>query len=269
VGVYAKYTGTGSGGYAVYAEATQRGTGVYGLSPAIAVVGQNSISNTFGGLGWGNAGAYGTGGSNTGGYLGTGRAGVEGLDWDIHSGKYGVYAESDNGTGLYSIGGRGAYSAEFQGNILIRGRDTGNPVIELGEGLDYAEGFDVSEANEIEPGTVLIIDPDNPGKLTISDQAYDFKVAGIVAGAQGQGSGVRLGVDQFDYDVALAGRVYCNVDATDAAVEPGDLLTTSATPGYAMKVTDYSRAQGAILGKAMERLEKGEKGQILVLVTLQ
>jgi len=29
------------------------------------------------------------------------------------------------------------------------------------------------------------------------------------------------------------------------------------------------RAQGAILGKAMEPLAAGEKGQILVLVTLQ
>jgi hypothetical protein len=36
-----------------------------------------------------------------------------------------------------------------------------------------------------------------------------------------------------------------------------------------MKVTDYAHAQGAILGKAMEGLGKGEKGQILVLVTLQ
>ena len=78
-----------------------------------------------------------------------------------------------------------------------------------------------------------------------------------------------LGAGQFDYDVALAGRVYCNVDTTQAGVEAGDLLTTSATPGYAMKSTDYARAQGAILGKAMESLEKGQKGQILVLVTLQ
>jgi len=103
----------------------------------------------------------------------------------------------------------------------------------------------------------------------MSARAYDSKVAGIVAGAKGQGSGVRLGPEQFDYDVALAGRVYCNVDATQTAVEPGDLLTTSATAGYAMKATDYTRAQGAILGKAMEKLEKGKKGQILVLVTLQ
>jgi hypothetical protein len=36
-----------------------------------------------------------------------------------------------------------------------------------------------------------------------------------------------------------------------------------------MKASDSSRAQGAILGKAMERLEGGESGQILVLVTLQ
>jgi len=139
----------------------------------------------------------------------------------------------------------------------------------MGKGLDYAEGFDVSQERKIDPGSVLIIDPVNPGKLTLSHCAYDKKVAGIVAGGKGLGSGVRLGVGQFDYDVALAGRVYCNVDATEIAIEPGDLLTTSARPGHAMKAVDYARAQGAILGKSMEKLEKGKKGQILVLVTLQ
>jgi hypothetical protein len=43
---------------------------------------------------------------------------------------------------------------------------------------------------------------------------------------------------------ALAGRVYCNVDATRAAAEPGELLTTSGTPGYVTKAVDYIRAQG-------------------------
>ena len=80
---------------------------------------------------------------------------------------------------------------------------------------------------------------------------------------------MRLGVGQFDYDVALAGRVYCNVDANYGEVNPGDLLTTSPTSGYAMVVKDRAKAQGAILGKAMEKLEQGKKGQILVLVTLQ
>jgi len=145
----------------------------------------------------------------------------------------------------------------------------GDPIVEIGEGLDYAEGFDVTEEADIEAGTVLVIDSENPGKLTASRSAYDSKVAGIVAGAKGMGSGVRLGVGQFDYDVALAGRVYCNVDATQTAVQAGDLLTTSATAGYAMKAADYDRARGAILGKAMQKLELGQKARILVLVTLQ
>lgn len=185
---------------------------------------------------------------------------------------YGVYAYSYYGTGLYAKGSTpasGNYAAEFHGNVIIKDWYTAEPVLELGKGLDYAEGFDLTDANEIEPGTILIIDPHNPGKLSVSCKAYDKKVAGIAAGANGMGSGVRLGADQFDCDVALAGRVYCNVDATETAIELGDLLTTSSTHGFAMKATDYQRAQGAILGKAMEKLEKGKKGQILVLVTLQ
>ncbi|NIP23691.1 MAG: hypothetical protein GWN67_06270 [Phycisphaerae bacterium] len=156
-----------------------------------------------------------------------------------------------------------------RGNLLIESASTGASVLELGEGLDYAEGFDVSDRDEINAGSVLIIDADNPGKLALSNKAYDTKVAGIVAGGKGLGSGVRLGVGQFDYDVALAGRVYCNVDATEETVQAGDQLTTSGTPGYAMKAKDYDRARGAVLGKAMQSLEKGRKGQILVLVTLQ
>jgi len=145
----------------------------------------------------------------------------------------------------------------------------GNKIIELGTGLDYAEGFEVLDKSGIVPGTVLVIDPNNPGKLAVSDIAYDHKVAGIVAGAKGLCSGVRLGAGNFDYDVALAGRVYCNVDATYGEVSPGDLLTTSPTPGYAMVVKDHAKAQGAILGKAMGKVPRGRKGQILVLVTLQ
>jgi len=68
--------------------------------------------------------------------------------------------------------------------------------------------------------------------------------------------------------VALTGRVYCLVDASYGAIEPGDLLTTSDTAGHAMKVTNHTKAHGAIIGKAMTRLEQG-KGLVLVLVTLQ
>ena len=184
------------------------------------------------------------------------------------NGKLGVGNNAPEGK-LDVVAPMGMYAASFKGNVRILSQISGDTIIEFGEGLDYAEGFDVTEKDEVAPGTVLIIDPENPGKLAVSYKPYDTRVAGIIAGANNLGSGVRLGVGQFDHNVALAGRVYCNVDATECGIEPGDLLTTSATPGYAMKATDRALSHGAILGKAMQRLEKGAKGKILVLVTLQ
>ncbi|MBD3333980.1 MAG: hypothetical protein GF355_00520 [Candidatus Eisenbacteria bacterium] len=173
------------------------------------------------------------------------------------------------GVGVIARGS--SQAARFYGNVAIYEHGTTNKVIELGKGLDYAEGFDIAGGSgaPVEPGCVVVIDPRRPGRLTPCRRAYDRKVAGIVAGARGLGSGVRLGAGEFDHDVALAGRVYCNAVALGDDIEPGDLLTTSDRPGYAMEVVDHARAQGAVLGKAMEPLAKGETGQILVLVTLQ
>jgi hypothetical protein len=190
-----------------------------------------------------------------------------------HKGCF-IWADSSSTGATYATSGvnqfqvRASGGIEFRGNVAICNA-SGDTVVELGTGLDYAEGFDVSEKDEISPGCVLSIDPQNPGKLSLCVTRYDKKVAGIAAGANGLGSGIQLGSRQYDCNVALAGRVYCNVDATVSGIEPGDLLTTSSTPGYAMKVVDYNRAQGAIIGKAMQKLEKGKRGQILVLVTLQ
>ena len=55
----------------------------------------------------------------------------------------------------------------------------------------------------------------------------------------------------------------CKVDAGFGAIRPGDLLTTSPTPGHAMRVDDPQ--PGTILGKALETLEAGT-GEIRVLV---
>ena len=305
-GVYGQ--SNSSSGYGVYGTAPVYGVyglsnafGVYGQSDSVSGKGVYGYASASSGVTYGvhghsdspsGTGVRGSNSANGGiGVSGTGeRIGVHGLSWatdgqgiyayalgrgvyatSIGTDGYGVYAEATgkNGTGIYAIGGSSGYAADFQGNVILRSRSTGSTIMELGEGLDYAEGFDVSDKTGIVSGAVLVIDPDHPGKLTTSSKPYDTRVAGIVAGAKGLNSGVRLGVDQFDYNVALAGRVYCNVDATEAAVEPGDLLTTSSTPGYAMRAMDYARAQGATLGKAMERLEKGRRGLILVLVTLQ
>ncbi len=144
-------------------------------------------------------------------------------------------------------------------------------VLTIRGGADVAEPFEMTEPEELEPGSVVIIDEDHPGKLKQSTQACDTRVAGIISGAGGVKPGLRLhqdGVLDGDHHVALSGRVYVKADTSGGRIKPGDLLTTSITPGHAAKVTNHERAQGAILGKAMSGLDEGT-GLVLVLVTLQ
>src|SRR5262249_42370194 len=105
---------------------------------------------------------------------------------------------------------------------------------------------------------VVAIDAENPGKLVVSTQAYDRRVAGILSGAGGVQPGMMMGQSgtraDGDHPVALTGRVYVWADASNGPITPGDLLTTSNVPGHAMKVTDYSKAPGATIGKAMTGL---------------
>lgn len=139
-------------------------------------------------------------------------------------------------------------------------------------GADLAEPFQMADGGSgISPGAVVVIDEKNPGQLRMSDRPYDSRVAGVVSGANGINPGIQLqqqGALDAGKNVALTGRVYVQADASNGPIRPGDLLTTASTPGYAMRVTDHLRAQGAILGKAMTGLSE-RKGMVLVLVTLQ
>ena len=143
-------------------------------------------------------------------------------------------------------------------------------VLQITGGSDLAETFEFSGA--IKSGMVVAIDPERPGRLRIADKAYDRTVAGIVSGANGINPGLTMKQQSTVADgsltVALTGRVYCWADASNGPISPGDLLTASNTPGHAMKVTNHAKAHGAIIGKAMTKLERG-KGLVLVLVTLQ
>lgn len=147
-------------------------------------------------------------------------------------------------------------------------------VLEITGGSDLSEQFDISTIPEmpLQPGMVVVIDDEQPGKLRVATEAYDPRIAGVISGAGGVQTGLLMGQKGSLADgarpVALTGRVFVLVDASVAPVRPGDLLTTSSLPGHAMKVTDWSAARGAILGKAMGKLENGQ-GLVLMLVNLQ
>ena len=157
-----------------------------------------------------------------------------------------------------------------EANGLVKARS-----LQILGGADLAEPFDVAKVNDAEPGpgTVVVIDESSPGDLRVSDRAYDTRVAGVISGAKGLQPGMvmRSEDDEHtdgDHPVALTGRVWCKADASFGAIQPGDLLTTSAAPGHAMKASAADRRSGAILGKAMTALESG-RGMVLVLVSLQ
>lgn len=150
-----------------------------------------------------------------------------------------------------------------QGNLFVNKGD-----IILGN-ADCAEDFTVSSDSPVVPGTVLVLGGD--GDLCECSTPYDKRVAGVVSGAGSYKPALVLdrqtGLENR-VPIALMGKVYCKVDAQYGAIEIGDLLTTSATAGYAMRATDSTKAFGAVIGKALHRLEEGQ-GLVPILITLQ
>jgi len=139
-------------------------------------------------------------------------------------------------------------------------------------GADYAEAIDVTgDRTTYEPGDLLVLDPNAPGKFLKSNQSYSTLVAGIYStkpGFVGRKQPATPESSATEVPMAMVGRVPTKVSAENGPIKVGDLLVTSSTPGYAMKGTDRSLLTGAVVGKAMGPLDSGT-GTIEVLVTLQ
>jgi hypothetical protein len=172
----------------------------------------------------------------------------------------GVFGESNTGVGVHGKGGR--LAGFFEGDVEVTGD------IRL-TNADCAEDFDVSDTDKVEPGTVMVLG--NEGALSESTSAYDKRVAGVISGAGDYKPGIVLDKRQTSNNrqpVALMGKVFCKVDAQFGAIEVGDLLTTSSTPGHAMKTSDPFKAFGAVIGKALRPLPSGQ-ALIPILIALQ
>lgn len=201
----------------------------------------------------------GTSGTDDEGYFSFGGNGAFGIDAPgVPNGRFVVHNSGNVGIGIASP----ASMLHVAGDVTV----TGDVLL---AGADCAEQFDAGDGRQLEPGTVVVID--KTGGLKESRQAYDKKVAGVVSGGGSYRTALVLDKRQSDeprITVALVGKVYCQADARQSPIEVGDLLTTSATPGHAMKATEPLRAFGAVIGKALEPLARGQ-GLIPILVALQ
>ena len=245
--------GDGSAGVALYGSNGTGGGGVTIYRDDGTFAGQLTVANT----------------TQDDGYLGlANRAGSTKFYARASNGSdsQGGYVGMRNSAGAQTIT-LDASDASGDGKITTQ-------VLQITGGSDLSENFEINaEKGALEPGMIVSIDPKNVGELVLSRTACDKKVAGIISGAGGVKTGMLMGQAGTKADgkhpVALTGRVYCWVDAdAGGAVEAGDLITTSNTPGHGMKVSNHALASGAIIGKAMSSLEKG-KGLVLVLVSLQ
>lgn len=162
--------------------------------------------------------------------------------------------------------GPDGHAGFFDGRVWISGDLAVGGDIQLAN-ADVAENFDVSSLSEVPVGSVVRL-ADN-GSVTLCNSEYDTRVAGVVSGAGSYRPGLLLDSNGGDHrrPVALFGKVYCHVDATTTPVDIGDLLTSSATPGFAMKAMDRRRSVGAVVGKALAPLRSGKR-MIPILVTL-
>ncbi len=132
--------------------------------------------------------------------------------------------------------------------------------------LDLAESYP-SDA-QLEPGDVVTLDEVGCG-IKLSDRPNDVKVAGVISTEPG----IVLTAEKADreFPVALCGQVPCKAVNENGPIQRGDLLTTSSTPGHAMKARPIKigdaeiYSPGTIIGKALEALSSS-RGLINIMV---
>jgi hypothetical protein len=226
-----------------FSNATSGGIGVIGSSPTsgVGIIGQNQVCSGPGSCTKvaGTAGLFVTG---AGGTILSGQVGTPDPNLNQQ-----VFRVDDTGKGF------------FDG-----GTQTG--------GADFAESVAIAtSANRYGPGDLLVLDTKVDRQLRLATEPYSTLVAGIYStkpGVLATPHKLDAPASVVEIPLAIVGIVPCKVSAENGPIQRGDLLVTSSTPGYAMKGTDRSRMLGAVVGKAMEPLEKGI-GVIQVLVTLQ
>jgi hypothetical protein len=211
------------------------------------------------------------------GQVGIGTTDVDGAVLEVHgNGIPGLSADLHTTLRVKRTGL--GFAGFFHGLVGVDGQLNVNAdVVVVGDikllgGGDLAEEFDVVGDVEAGPGSVMVlVGGDN---VQVSDRPYDRRVAGVISGAGHLRPGLildrRSGSESGSgrLPLALSGKVWCKVDADCGAVDIGDLLTTSSTPGHAMRATDRERSFGSVIGKALATLASGQ-GLIPVLAALQ
>lgn len=187
---------------------------------------------------------------------------------NFFAGKVGVGTTAP----AYALDVAGQIRSSSGGVVFPDGTTQTTAFIPANCGADFAESVGVTGSRpSYEPGDLMVIDPNAPGKFIKSNQAYSTLVAGIYStkpGFVGRKQPPTPETNATEVPMAMVGRVPTKVTAENGPIKVGDLLVSSSRVGYAMKGTDRTQMLGAVIGKALGPLDSGT-GVIEVLVTLQ
>lgn len=203
-----------------------------------------------------------------------------------------IYANNSNGSNTSSVysghftGGSEAGSTYYQG--LYADKRTG-------ASIDVAE-YILDSYGDTEPADVVVADPSRKESVLKSTKPYQTCIVGVISTNPHLVMGMELVVDEKTGEskkgvsaakLALTGRVPVKVTGENGPIQPGDYLTSSSTPGCAMKwslldvneakdfedlkriLAENEKRRGAILGKAVEGFSGTGTGKIMVLISLQ
>jgi hypothetical protein len=200
-----------------------------------------------GGAGGGAAAGAGGNGANSADANSTGTAGYGGGGGGANNAAAGVGGAGGNGGN--PGGGGGGGGPGVTGGAGGNGGRGEVRIIEIrgASGADLGEFYATNDPL-IEAADVVSFDPDLEAGVKMSSKKYDSNVAGVISTQPDMvmGSGMlRQGAKSVV--LALAGRVPVKVSAMNGIIKPGDYLTTSSHPGWAMKATKA----GHVIGQAL------------------
>jgi hypothetical protein len=265
--VRAENRGTGNSGIGVWASQAGNGYGVFGS--AVAGIGVYGVATTGNGVLAVSAGtardnaalrAYNTNSSGGIAAYVSNNSNYSAAHFRNQGSGEVLYLQ--NGTGLFIKAVNNAendakFTVDAAGNVRADGTFA-SPAADFAELLPAADG--------LEPADVLVIAPS--GELAASFEPYQGSVVGVYSTRPAFLGGSVDGDPAGHAPLAITGVVPVKVTAENGPIQVGDLLTTSSTPGHAMRCSGVEQCFGRTIGKAMRTHQEGA-GTITVLLILQ
>jgi hypothetical protein len=184
-------------------------------------------------------------------------------------GTHGVYAQAPKESHALYVEGSALFTGPKTGYVVDIFKNASGKTLKTGDvvklkGTPLSRFFGEGDKIPVPEVTLADKESDNCTIGIVDRKAIPDEKDATKKTKTGDPTSVKNGEEL--YVVTLGTYAHCKVDAANAPIAVGDLLTSSKNPGFAQKAMEPQI--GTIIGKALEPLEKGT-GSIAVFVNIQ